>query len=788
MVNSQIMSDIRSRDSAAASKEKKRTRVQLSCTACRSRKLKCCRTHPCTNCKKRGEPHACTFIGRGPRGRALSGHTSPTQVQDRLQHLENLILSLTQKKKQENNHSSEDAELLVDQENGSSQDGNQAMLETPVSHESLETKNSPSGASSKLLVKDTGTSYIDGAHWSAILEEINGVKEYLQGSDDESDEEDEEDSFDMASPTLLFGLNKPASKEELLADIPSRPVADRLISQFFTSKEPFIVVFHIITFQREYNAFWQKPESVSLPWLGLLYGILTLSVSIHQRLQEPLPSPLEGPMETLATFRKRTAQCLAQSNYTKPGRYKVEALFTCTMGEFYRTYDAQVGVSFMLGITIRLAMRMGYHRDPQHFPSISPFEGELRRRVWSILCQLDSLISFQVGVPRTIQDWQHDVEPPRNLSDEDIYEDMEQLPPPKPDNEVTATSYTRVKSRIMSVFGKISDLAYSREPVTYEQTLEIDRRLEEAHNMITPAFKLRPLDQSIADPAEMILRRYTLELLYQKARCVLHRRYLGEIHTDLRYAYSRWACMSASKEILRHQADLYHETQPGGILYRDRQFPNSLQYADYLLAAMIICLELSSNQITGPQLSHANNDVTVVIKGREDLLASLEMSHSILEKSLQQSADAQKAHTALTMMLRRVKKENQLLSLQRGPQLHGMASEPTPGATSSKNSSFSELKSQEEDINNLSAQLPPYGSWQDIRNPPDALGLDADAMADATSIMQPPLVSLDVIEDMLDAPTNLDWGLWDQQIQGLEDRGLSFWNDPGEIDKMLENV
>ncbi|PLB45462.1 hypothetical protein P170DRAFT_512152 [Aspergillus steynii IBT 23096] len=759
------MSDILSRESTTVGKEKKRTRVQLSCTACRSRKLKCCRTHPCTNCKRRGEAHSCTFIGRGPRGRASNGHANPTQVQDRLQHLENLILSLTQKKTLEQNQGG--SEALGDRENGSPQDDNQAMLDTPVSHDSVETKNSSIDASSKLLVKDTGTSYIDGAHWSAILEEINGVKEYLEESDDVSDEEDEEeDSSDVATPTLLFGLSKPASKEDLLADIPPRPVTDRLISQFFNSSEPFIVIFHIFTFQSEYNKFWEYPEKTSLPWLGLIYGILTMSVSIHQRLQEPLPSPLKDPANALATFRKRTAQCLAQSNYTKPGRYKVEALFLCTMGEFYRTNDAQVGVSFMLGLTIRLAMRMGYHRDPQHFPGISPFDGEIRRRVWGIMSQLDCLISFQVGVPRTIQDWQHDVELPRNLSDEDIYPDMEQLPPSKPDNELTATSYARAKSRIMSVFGKISDLAYSREPVTYEKTLGIDRRLEEAHNMVTPTFKMRPLDQSIADPAELILRRYTLQLLYLKARCVLHRRYLGEVHSDLRYAYSRWVCMSASKEILRHQADLYHETQPGGILYRERQFPNSLQYADYLLAAMIICLELSSNPITGPESSQAN-DVAVVIKGREDLLATLEMSHSIFEKSRRQSVDAQKAHAALTMMLRRVKNESQLLSPQKVPQLHGIASEASGLPTT---------------------QPPAYGSWQASQNPSYSLGLDADAMADATSIMQPPLASLDVIGDMLDAPTNLDWGLWDQQIQGLEDRGMSFWNDPGEIDKMLGNA
>lgn len=460
-------------------------------------------------------------------------------------------------------------------------------------------------------------------------------------------------------------------------------------------------------------------------------------------------------METVATFRKRAAQCLVQSNYTKPGRFKVEALFISTMGEFYRTNDAQVGVSFMLGLTIRLAMRMGYHRDPQHFPGISSFEGEIRRRVWSIMCQLDSLISFQVGVPRTIQDWQHDVELPRNLSDEDLYPGMEQLPPSKPDNELTAISYTRAKSRIMSVFGKISDLAYSREPVTYEQTLEIDRRLEEAHSMVMPHFKMRPLDQSVADPAELILRRYTLELLYQKARCVLHRRYLGEVHSNLRYAYSRWACMSASKEILRHQVDLYHETQPGGILYKDRQFPNSLQYADYLLAAMIICLELSSNQITGPQLSHANNDVAVVIKGREDLLAALEMSHSIFEKSRQKSADAQKAYAALTLMLQRVKNESQLLSPQRESQLQSLASEPS-AAPASKTPCSADIAFQTVLTHPL-AEPPAYGSWRELQNSPQTLGLDADAMADATSIMQPPLASLDVIGDMLDAPANIDW-------------------------------
>lgn len=43
---------------------------------------------------------------------------------------------------------------------------------------------------------------------------------------------------DSSRPSLLFGLGKPPSKEELLADIPPRPVADRLIARFLNSGDP----------------------------------------------------------------------------------------------------------------------------------------------------------------------------------------------------------------------------------------------------------------------------------------------------------------------------------------------------------------------------------------------------------------------------------------------------------------------------------------------------------------------------------------------------------------------
>ncbi|KAL4815907.1 hypothetical protein BDW67DRAFT_163347 [Aspergillus spinulosporus] len=750
------MAEMQATDIAHLSKERKRTRVQLSCTACRSRKLKCCRTHPCNNCLKRGEGNSCTFVGRGPRGRSSHGRASPTHVQDRLQHLENLIMSLAQQRKQGEPQGQEVSpsypepvpEILARE---------QAKMLTPPSPPkpegpSPESEGSPSGGDGKLLVKDTVTNYIYSAHWKAILEEINEFKQSLQESDDISDEEVfEDDDIGSREPTIWFGISRQMSKEELLSDMPARQITDRLVSYYLISKEPIVAILHIPTFQKEYNNFWDNPQSVSLPWLGMLYAIMTLSTMFYQRTGDPIYG-IDGDYGEIANvFRKRSAQCLVQSNYIAAGRYKVEGLFLYTMGEFYKKHDVETGVPFLLGITIKLAMRSGYHRDPQQFPAISAFDGEMRRRAWVFLCQLDALLSFEVGVPRTLQDWQFDTELPRNLLDEDFDQNTVQLPPSRPINEITAMTYIIAKSRLMMVFGKILDMAFSRKPVTYEETLEVDRLLEEANSLKPPAYHIRPINQCIADPPELIFQRFTLANVYEKARCVLHRRYLGEVHTNMRYAYSRVVCITAAKQILRVHADLYREIQPGGLMYRNRLFPNSIQYTDFLLAAMILCMELSYSHATASRDAR-NDDVAVVIKDREDLISTLEDSHQILQDLSKQSADAQKAHAALTVMLRRIKSGLQTIAPSK-------ASAPTIATTD-----------QPTEVVNVP---PPYGTWPrleagTLENPL----FPASIVPEPVPTIDPQYASLDVIGGMLDTPANIDWQLWDQHIQNRPNHAI----------------
>jgi hypothetical protein len=385
-----------------------------------------------------------------------------------------------------------------------------------------------------------------------------------------------------------------------------------------------------------------------------------MAVNMYRRSLEPLPGSLGDQIDVINRLQRNCCHCLINSNYTKVGKYKVEAMMLYTTTEYSKKGNAPVSSSIILGMIVKLAMRMGYHRDARHYSNISALEGEMRRRTWAMIAQLDALTAFQVGVPKHIQSWQSDTELPHNLFDEDFDENTIDLPESRPESVRTAATYAISKARIMSVFGRISDLAYSRKPTSYQEVLDLDRKLEVAHEAMASSLRMKPLHQSITDASALIMKRFTLDILYQKARIVLHRKYLTEAHQDSRLNYSRWVCINAAKETLRHQHDLFHESQVGGRLYSDRWFFTSLQNHDFVLAAMVICLELSKKTEADVKSRQQGYGFSIVLDGRDELLDALEKSRNIWQTNLRHSVEARKAFDALTIMLKKAKMDAEL--------------------------------------------------------------------------------------------------------------------------------
>lgn len=331
----------------------------------------------------------------------------------------------------------------------------------------------------------------------------------------------------------------------------------------------------------------------------------------------------------------------------------IETLLLHLLGEYSRGTEANTWV--MGGMIVRLALRMGYHRDPKHYPNITPFQGELRRRVWAMLRMLDALLSFQTGLPSMIRSADCDTALPRNLYDEELCKGMATLPPSRPITEATPSSYMNTKAQLAIIFCDIVEQTSSVNSICYEDVMKLDGRLREARASTPLHLRMLSMEETRMDPAMLVMQRYGLEILYHKSLCVLHRKFLTRAQTNHRYRHSRSACVESSLELLRHQVTLHQETLPQGRLHSVRWYVPSPTSHDFMLAAMILCLDLNHGadaEATG----HGSKDVpSWELEQRKEMMQSLERANAIWQELRDQSIEAYKANETLTIMLRKLK-------------------------------------------------------------------------------------------------------------------------------------
>ena len=356
-----------------------------------------------------------------------------------------------------------------------------------------------------------------------------------------------------------------------------------------------------------------------------------MSAQLSQAMGSEPPSSPEN-RSPKASFLTAAAQCLVLGQYAKPQRYAVEALCLYAQCKYMDTLDPAGEVYVLFGIIIRQAFRMGYHRDPKHFPNMPIFEGEMRRRSWAMIRHFDLMNSFQVGLPSNIQSGQYDTALPRNLLDSDFDESSTELPLSRPETDVDQITYFIAKGRMMTVFEKILNQELSLVPVPYDRIMELDSALRQAHSLVPLPLKHKPMSQSFADPSHVIMVRLNIELLYQKSICVLHRKCLTQKTPN---SYSRDACATAAMEILNHQASVHQEAQPGGQLYHDRWMLSSFTMNDFFLAAMILSLVIYTDSGTD--------------SGRQAKIDMLQRSYHICNE--QKSKEARRVSEALAAML-----------------------------------------------------------------------------------------------------------------------------------------
>lgn len=391
----------------------------------------------------------------------------------------------------------------------------------------------------------------------------------------------------------------------------------------------------------QYETFWQEPASASFAWIGLLFSVMCVSTQYQQSIQHPADP--ETPVR-VHLFREQTVQCLVLGQYTRGGDFVLETMINYLASEMFLSKDAEVGLWLVQGMLVQLALSLGYHRDPQNFSNMSPFADEMRRRVWAIIVQMDLRLSSQMALPRLLKLQQYDTAEPRNLLDTDFDEATVELPPSRPETEVTPVLYSLAKSRIDKMNGLVSDLVNDTQEHPYTEVMELDRKLQEAEASLPPIFRWQPLSQSFMVLPQIVMHRVLLQLAIQRLTIWLHRKYLAPSYAQARYEHSRSACIQAAIRILEFQQIVDEETQRDGLLYPVRwMFMSSRPQAVFLLGISILCYYV--------QLAKTRADISLDQDTGTRIHSLLRDTHPLWPRSSTVSREARRAVEDLCLLL-----------------------------------------------------------------------------------------------------------------------------------------
>jgi hypothetical protein len=233
---------------------------------------------------------------------------------------------------------------------------------------------------------------------------------------------------------------------------------------------------------------------------------MAVSALLQQQDTEDSSLYAKQTAEALETYRTMTVHCLISGNYLCPISNTMETLILHFVVDQSTHVDTNIGNWMMIGIIVRIAFRVGLHRDPSHWPSVGPLDAEYWRRLWIVLYHMDYDTSTQVGLPRIIKDSQCDTRLPQNLHDVDLDRGHDVLPPAWPLKDPTPLPSIIQRSLVIKVPAEIYD-ATKTGPPSPAILVALTSRLQEAIGSVPGRSRYRPLDETIGDGPASILDR-----------------------------------------------------------------------------------------------------------------------------------------------------------------------------------------------------------------------------------------------------------------------------------------
>ncbi|KAI0969786.1 fungal-specific transcription factor domain-containing protein [Xylaria arbuscula] len=358
----------------------------LACVLCQNRKIKCDRHTPCSNCVKANVQ--CTPSTPAPPRK----RRRPNQdLQQRLARCEELLSEYTTNPRSPSND--------------------------------FTSRDEPWRPMGRLVIDDDGTKFTDSHLWATVHREISAMREILE--DDEIEEYCT--PADARTPEHHSSIVLSEDTDGQVEDYrPSPAHAFRLWQTFLERVNPLTKVIHVPSVQPKLVEATTDPDSIPKNVEALLFSIYVMAVaSLNEKeCQQQLGCAKE---EAYQRFSTGCRIALMRIGILKT--YDLVVLQALLLYFFSLQGRVDRHAAWILnGVTVRIAQKMGLHRDGELL-GLPPFETEMRRRVWWQIILIDTVYALMSGLGQSLLPRSWDTKQPNNIHDADLYPTMTTLQP-----------------------------------------------------------------------------------------------------------------------------------------------------------------------------------------------------------------------------------------------------------------------------------------------------------------------------------------------------------------------
>ncbi|CAI7576549.1 unnamed protein product [Penicillium pancosmium] len=442
-----------------------------SCIACHRRKVRCDRGVPCTNCTR------CEFTCVYPKETAEKRPASLQHVSDRLERVESMLARFCETQLSDRNLPSATNEGNEKTENGLEEQReahNRRYLRTDLNQGQPAQRNNMSW---EVLLNDGHVvQYVNNPNIKDLLQDVSNTEPVpteqpklristlvQKGLSDTNKQEDKmratpSPSNHKSPPHLQPNTNhaiptpiptpaapqnqNPNQQSVILASYPTPELALHLWSTYSKSVDPVLKILHKPTTQSAVLSTILDPASATRSMLALTYAIYYAAITAlcHNHTfgsmggNTIIPELEQDQQEssTLLSKYKSVLDTILLSTelMDSPDLSSLQALaiYATTL----RTHSPTRSVWVLTGLTIRLSQSIGLHRNGTDL-NLTPFETELRLRLWWHLCVLDSRApedqGFEISLDIAKGHGQGQrLRLPLNVNDDQLFPGMREFP------------------------------------------------------------------------------------------------------------------------------------------------------------------------------------------------------------------------------------------------------------------------------------------------------------------------------------------------------------------------